>query len=80
MRLDLPLPDTPVMAVMTPAGISTSIERRLFALAPIMRIPGRMRPGRGERGAPIPDFPAKFEGGPSKMIDPPRVPIRGPIR
>ena len=43
----MPLPETPVTAVRTPAGISTSIERRLFAGAPVIRMPGRGRPGRG---------------------------------
>ena len=53
-RLDLPLPDTPVTAVRTPDGISTSIERRLFAEAPVIRIPGPGRSGKGSRaGRPV---------------------------
>lgn len=35
---DLPLPLTPVMQVMTPSGIRTSMLRRLFSRAPWMRI------------------------------------------
>ena len=51
MRLDLPLPETPVTTVSVPSGISAVTSLRLWPRAPSMRIagplPGRRSPGAG---------------------------------
>src|SRR5690606_18175590 len=91
IRVDLPEPDTPVMQVDTPMGMSRSTLRRLLPLAPLMVRRFFVSPGRRLAGMAMAFLPDRYwpviEAGalmmsatlPWAMIWPPWTPAPGPI-
>ena len=86
----MPLPETPVTAVSTPSGISTSIFFKLFSLAPRMRrlfpFPLRRFEGTGIFLAPERYWPVMLRGSaqmsstvPWATTSPPWTPAPGPM-
>jgi hypothetical protein len=75
MSVDLPEPETPVMATSLPSGISAVTPRRLCSRALTMRmtrLSSRVSAGRGVSGASI-GF-----AGPLDSTRPPNSPAPGP--
>ena len=89
IRVDLPLPDTPVTSVSTPVGIATSIFLRLFSLHPfswIHLLDSLLTAGVSivncrDRYCPVKDsgFASISSGVPFATIRPPCNPAPGPI-
>src|SRR3546814_8107515 len=60
MRVDLPLPETPVTQVKVPSGIAASTFCRLFSLAPRILIAWPGCPSRRMRGTSIWRSPVRY--------------------
>ena len=87
---DFPLPEIPVMHVITPSGIFTSTSRRLFCVAPLISmkwpLPSRRCSGTSIFFRPERYFPVILRGAlqisstvPSATSSPPCMPAPGPM-
>ena len=90
IRVDLPLPETPVTQTNAPSGISAETEARLLALAPSIRMQRSARIGRRSAGTSIMRSPRRYfavrlfldrstaSGVPDATTSPPCTPAPGP--
>lgn len=91
VKVDLPPPDTPVMQVKVPAGISAVTFFRLLPVAPMTRSTFFLEIGRRSSGISISRAPERYwpvmllglaitsAGVPWAMISPPWTPAAGPM-
>ena len=91
VKVDLPPPDTPVMQVKVPTGISAVTPLRLLPVAPTTRSTFFLLIGRRFSGTSISRVPTRYCpvmllglfmmscGVPSAQISPPWMPAAGPM-